>query len=231
MSAGISPELVEESTYPLPSLDVIDYLTQRAEMDSFLMVEFGHDAHPVAHQQSRPFTGDRAYIGFEAWLRDPEGKKKDAIQKTSEVYSDSNHNIHFQTLALGGIVRSITEDGEQQKWYEGLYDPTTALPDGTAEEVLLGNVLSDPYLVYSHERTGAMIDEAVRILADSGVIVIRETIRPDRVGAAFEASIAARDLKVLARVTPEDEQWEALESQFVADPYYAPDSYYLLLSK
>ena len=214
--------------------DALSYLKQRAEKDAFVMVEFGHRYLTTAYQQSRPFRGNRAYIGYENWMSDPSGEVKEKLFERHGQYSGESTNIHFQTLALGGVMRSIeTSSSKKQRWFEGEFNAATQLPDESVEEVLFGNVFGDPYLCHAQSRTDTLLGEATRILNKDGVIVIRETITPNnsktnaadlarwpRMETSLENSIKTHDLTVLAHFTPEDEEWSSFENQYMSEPYY-----------
>lgn len=231
MSTGISPEVRGASASELLSDGALSYLAQREQKDAFVMVEFGHDALPVAFKHPHTFTGGRAYIGYEAWLRDPRGEKRATVQDLHASNGGNERNIHFQTLSLGGTVRSANDRGAIERWYEGDYNPSTPLPDSSVEEVFIGNVFGDPYVANVRERTDALLEEATRILAEDGTLVVRETITPFRTMGNFEASVAASGLSARARVTPRDAEWDALEHHFSNDRIHTLGSYYLLLTK
>jgi hypothetical protein len=246
MTTSFNPEHLHSNSQEFHLFDVSSYLEERAKKDTFVMVEFGHDSLPVAYHQSRPLAGNRAYIGYEAWMRDHEGKKKSRLLERHSLYSGNSTNIHFQTLALGGMVRTVADENEEsvERWFEGEYNPVTPLPDESVEEVLLGNVFGDPHISYAQSRTNALLSEATRIVDKDGVIVIRETITPHnsrtseedlarwpRMKTSLEASIEEQGLTVLSYTTPQDEGWQALENEFMSERYYNKGAYYLFLSK
>lgn len=246
MTPSFNPEQLSSTQEERPPFDTLAYLQERAKKDTFVMVEFGHDSLPVAYHQSRPFTGNRAYIGYEAWMRDYEGEKKSRLLERHSQYDGDSTNIHFQTLALGGMVRTLADENEEsvERWFEGEYNPATPLPDESVEEVLLGNVFGDPHISYAQSRTNALLSEATRILNNDGLIVIRETITPHnsrtskedlarwpRMKTSLESSIEAHGLDVLGYTTPQDKEWQALENEFMSERYYNKGAYYLFLSK
>lgn len=222
---------MEQAVTEPACFDVEKYLKERTEEDTFVMVEFGHDAHPIAYQQSVNLTGNRAYIGYEAWLRDPRSIKRSNLLQEHETSEARSLNIHYQTLALGGVARYVQEDGNNERWLEGEYNPSTPLPDNSVEEVVLGNVFGDPDIAESSDRTIVLLEEANRIITNEGIIIIRETISPRRTSAHLPDSIEALGLTVMSRILPTDKSWCLLEQQFAADTSYAKDSFYLLLSK
>lgn len=231
MSTLLTPEVSRAVADQPFSFDVAAYLDERDTNTSFVMAEFGHDAQPVAYRQPQGFTGNRAYIGFEAWLRDPDGDKQKRVRSLHEQYKAQNDNIFYHTLALGGMVRSVTENGQTEKWFEGEYNPATPLPDRSAEEVFIGNVFGDHYVKHSADRSAALLNEAARIVADDGVVIIRETITPVNTQLHLEELFHEAHMTVLDRITPEDTQWSALQERFSYEPSYSNGSYYLFLKK
>jgi hypothetical protein len=231
MSTLLAPEVSGAVPDQPFSFDVAAYLDERDANTRFVMAEFGHDAQPVAYRQPQGFTGNRAYIGFEAWLRDPYGDKQKAVRSLHERYRAQNSNIYYHTLALGGMVRVVTEDGQTEKWFEGEYNPRTPLSDNSIDEVFIGNVFGDHYVKHSAERSTALLNEAARIVTGDGVVIIRETITPVDTRRHLEELFHDAHMTVLHRITPEDTQWDALQERFSYEPSYNDGSYYLFLRK
>ena len=90
------------------------YLESRAENPDFVMVEIGHGANPVASRQPFEFTGGRAYIGIEGWLRYPESSFKEQTDYTDR----KGKNIFFISQDLG--VEVHREGYEEEGGYSWL---------------------------------------------------------------------------------------------------------------
>jgi hypothetical protein len=207
-----------------------DYLSQRCAHPDFIMVEFGHELIPVAHQQPFEFRGRRAYIGVEAWLREP--CMDQAISKLRA--SQLGQNIFFITHNLGGAVQ--WDDSKEGSWYEGQYDATTELPALSAREVLASNVFGDPHIAEYPERTDALLRELARLADMKGKIIIRETVSPQNIKYLDEGLWHNAGLTLDTTVTPDYiQEWYALERIFNGEQgsslYQEPESFYMLLSK
>ena len=231
MTTTVSTEQHEpQAEQPLDHFHVASYLETRAAKDDFIMVEFGHDARPVAYKQPRSFVNNRAYIGFEAWLRDPRGEKQATVRYLHERYNGDSQNIHYHTLALGGIVRTNYDYGVEERWFDGEYNPTTPLPDATVDEVFIGNVFGDPHVGESELRTQVLLQEALRIVSDTGVVIIRETLTPFRTAKHLEP-IVDEQATILSRITPRDDTWDELEDAFSNERAHTLGSYYLFIAR
>lgn len=217
----------------LGNFSVDTYLDRRATNPSFVMVEIGHGGLPVAYQQNPGFTGQRAYIGIEAWLRDRWNRQRDRKVDQHNALRQGQ-NIFYVAQKLGGSVL-YDEDNPRYSWYEGEYDPKTLLPDGTADEVFLSNVFCDPHIADSRDATTRLLSEAVRLAESSGMIVLRETITPHKTVYLTSRLIDDYGLRVEGGVIPSDENaWSKLEELYKAEPSkMGPSygSYYLFLSK
>jgi hypothetical protein len=222
---------------PVSHFDAQAHLAARAANPSFTMVEMGHDWLPVAEHQPTAFTGQRVYIGIEAWLRDPYGAKRSGlVEKTADIRA--SQNVFFMAQDLGGEV--CRDSDETPSWYSGEYDTQTVLPDGIADEVFMSNVFCDPHIAHYGDRTERLLTEVARLTADGGKIVLRETITPQYVrllSSPRNPLVRQLGLQVEARVAPnEEEAWGQLEEVYEADrscAFLEPrlDSYYLLLQK
>lgn len=217
-----------------PGFDPSAYLDWRDRNPSFRMVEFGHGLHPVAYQQPAGFTGERSYIGVEAWLRDISATAKATMLELQSRHPGQNVTFIEQSLGkhrdnrrpslFSGIGRII---------YRGPYDPTTKLPAGSADEVFFNNVFGDPHIAGSGKRSGRLLGEAARIIDENGVIVIRETITPkDSRRRLTDQLLLSAGLKTLAFCTQADQVWERLESLYTnAWRLSKHQNYYSFLAK
>lgn len=151
--------------------EVKDYMQQRAENPSLVMVEIGHANLPVAYQQPFSFTEQRAYIGIEAWLRG--GKTGLAKMKRD---NPAGQNIFYISQDTGG---KATVNPYVPAEYEGPFDTQTRLPDKAADEVFASNVFTDPLVGEDEERSSKLLAEVSRIIDDDGVIVLKETATPE----------------------------------------------------
>lgn len=216
---------------PEIGFEVDSYLQQRQEDDSFVMVEIGHGANPVAHKQPFDFVDGRAYIGIEAWMRYPESRFKQ-----QEVYKDrTGENIFFVSQDLGGKVKKPFPEESSYTYYEGDFNAMTLLPDEAADEVFASNVFCDPLIAFHEQRVSQLLGEVTRIAAKSGMIVLREVTTPH-----YSKDVPKRDfvnkfgLEREAIVTPTDkESWAQLENIYQPGIGIQPQvgSHYLFLSK
>lgn len=200
------------------------YLDLR-ERDNFVMAEIGHRLTPIVPYQ-KPFTGNRAYIGIEANLRNPFGKFDDDMQSIKDRYTDQN--VFFVDHDTGG--NAIYTEGElSSRAYEGEYDTTTFLPDNSVDEVFLGNVFGD-YHVAWHQNTDKLIRECARIIDQNGTIIVRETITPQNVQISDKA-LALQGLKQVARITTTNPSWDQIENIFAGTEFriFNPNAYYLFI--
>jgi len=219
------------ATLPLES-----YLFSRDQDSEFLMLELGHGPYPVAFQQPGGFTGNRAYIGSEAWTRDSEGRSRAALSTVRTT--DPSGNIFFIEQSLGK-----TGEGNHQEPYEigskilfkGPYDPTTVLPSGIASEVVLSNLVGDPQIAHSRRRVRRLLKEVSRLTAHDGLVVVRETESPRQANRHLErlALLGTGLRKFGARITPDEEAiWQQLEARFgVKKGYDKGASFYQFLAK
>lgn len=180
------------------------------------MVEFGHGSHPVAYRQPARFVGQRSYIGVEAWLGDPNHQAREALQELKTAHP-----------------------GQNIRYIERPYGPTTALQDGIADEVFLSNVFGDPHIALLGkfgERAQYLLHEISRLTAKTGVIVIRETITPiDAWRVLSDEAIQNAGLQSAARhEQTESEVWKRLESRYDSETgYNLPEwrNFYQFLTK
>lgn len=185
------------------------YLEERNAKTDFVMVEVGHGAHPVAYQQPFEFTGDRAYIGLEAWLRAEVDERPKDLEKLRKRKESSGHNIFYLDQGV---------------------DCESRLPKGAADEVLLSNVLSDPIVDL---RPKNLLAQASKLAGDTGTIVLREVITPSYSRAKNPDVLKAAGLQVKLKTERYADRWEELEELYRGNRSVPPrpDSYYLFLSK
>lgn|GEM_PF-3027672 len=226
--------LIENSPVE-PSFDLSEHLESRIKDPNFIMIEIGHDSLPVAYQQPFEFRGKRAYIGLEAWLRDPIGVKKECIRELRETV-ENGQNVFYMSYDTGGVIeRDGYEEEGGYSWYRGNYDTSSILPKEVAQEVFISNVFCDPHIASSKERTTSLLSEAARVIDAGGIIVLRETITPEKVMHLNENLLKKLSLKIQKTIVPESlAEWELLETIYKAEPYpVRPEtgSYYMFLSK
>lgn len=225
-------ETLSDAEYAGPSFSVSEYLSRRVTEPSFVMVEFGHAGFPVVDRQPA-FTGERAYIGIEAWLRDAHEAGRSRVATEQKARQFGEHVFYIDQL-LSGVVRR--ENDESPSWYDGAYDPATLLPDQAADEVFASNVLCDPHIAYSRERTAALLGEMSRVLHSNGIMVLRETIKPHRLRHVDDALLTEHGLSLSAWIEPDaTDTWAALET-FFKPPNdrglrFDPGSHYLIVTK
>lgn len=233
MSAVESIDQLAHLGMGLDNFNVDTYLDSRANNPSFVMVEIGHAGLPVAYQQAPGFTGQRAYIGIEAWLRDLWGRQQDRKIDQHRTLGQGQ-NIFYIAQSLGGIV-NYDDENLKNSWYDGEYDPVTLLPEAAADEVFISNVFCDPHVAYSPDATSKLLAEAARLVDPNGLIVLRETTTPNKAVCFTNRLIDTTGLKTEGLVRSSDtEIWEKLETFYKAEPAKMEPklgSYYLFLSK
>lgn len=178
-----------------PEFDVSGYLQDRAEADPFLMVEVGHGSYPVAYQQPQ-LTGDRRYIGAETWMV----RRRDGLQGI---------------LAHAVTPRSV-RNGTNITFVSDPINPLAELEAGIADEVVISNVFGDPLFARLGLGTAQLLSEAARLINYNGVIVVRETITPNKSRVA-ETTVAQAGLKILEKVydiVARQRTWKALEEVY-----------------
>lgn len=233
MSAVESIDQLAHLGMGLDNFNVDTYLDSRANNPSFVMVEIGHAGLSVAYQQTPGFTGQRAYFGVEAWLRDEWGRQRERQEEQHKALGDGQ-NIFYIAQELGGVA-CYDEEDPRYSWYDGEYNPKTSLPDSIADEVFISNVFCDPHVAYSPDATSKLLAEAVCLVDPNGLIVLRETITPGKVGFLTNSLVHTTNLKVEGVARPTNYGiWDKLEEAYNAEPRkHAPSlgSYYLFLSK
>jgi len=214
------------------SFNIEAYLAQRDKPgQAFTMVEIGHGGVPVVHKQPHPFTGDRAYIGLETWMR---GSKEwvNALIARRALHD----NIFYMHYEPGGEVRETRDHGRKEQWYAGPFDTRSLLPDEAADEVFVSNVFCDPFLAHHGNRTERLLAEIHRILNPNGVAILRETITPNDVNEIDKDLLEDVGLRVMALETIEDAdptRWDQLEARYNGETINENErgSYYLFLAK
>lgn len=203
---------------PQAYFDISSYLDGRLANPLFIMVEIGHDSLPVAYQQPVSFIGDRAYIGIEAWLRDPIGVKRERVSELRNA-DKNKQNIFYLAQDLGGAAVRDYEEGPS--WYEGEYNPSSLLPDEVADEILVSNVFGDPHIAFSRDSSLSLLTELGRLVSKNGIIVIRETITPQNVIHLTDDVFEEAGLVLSGLVDPINEDlWKKLELVYKGDPSY-----------
>lgn len=216
--------------------DLTDYLDLRDHNPTFVMVEFGYGDYPVAFAQPGGFTGQRAYIGIEAWLRHPSGPVEFDMTKVKD--QDRYQNIIYLYQGLGKPGESNRQTvgrhpaNPDKRIFIGPYDPTTVLPDGAADEFVLSNVIGDGHIAHSLQRSRKLMAEASRLTDPNGVMVIRETMTPLKARQRLTANMLQRvGLQVVAEHVPGDAMWDRLEGLYSSSDRHQPTSFYQFLTK
>ena len=210
------------------------YARHRTQNPNFIMVEFGHGLRPVAYRQPAGFTGQRAYVGVEAGLREAKLHARAQLGVLQAKYPDENITYIDQDLNKNGNrVERILSRLMRPIGFVGLYDPSTILPDGAADEVFLSNVFGDPQVANSKVRTQRLLDEVSRVTAEKGMVVIRETITPTVAQASLTgAALQNAGLQTAGSYTQEDQCWDHLEGVYGAGRgYYRLTNFYQFLTK
>lgn len=215
--------------------DARQYLRERNTRPDFVMVEIGHGRSPVVRNQQN-LTGNRRYIGVEAWLRDPRSEVRIWLNRLSEEMV--GQNVTFIDHELEG--EPVYTDTGSSLDYQGAYDPTTKLDDQIADEVILSNVLGDPHISNREDSTVKLLAESHRLLKAGGKLIVRETESPLYAARNIPAAQQAVGLAQLGRfvLTPKSKAWDSLETVFDGSDLHAfdpkrpsPHSFYLVLGK
>jgi hypothetical protein len=217
---------------PLPAWDVQYYLAERAVRASFMMVEIGHGGEPAAYCQPN-LSGQRAYVGVEAWLRDAQGKKREHLRSLEAKRPDQNvafidHNVDPDTTP------PLPADPARMR-HSRPYKPRTILPDEAADEVLFSNVFGDPHVADSSKRTANLLREARRLVDEEGIIVIRETITPESAMLRLtDETLEDTGLQSVARHWYPSRRWQQLEKTYAGkglDRFPKPMNFYQFLAR
>lgn len=218
--------------------DTLGYLEQRRSSKHLKAVEFGHGVLPIAFKNPT-YTGERFYTGVETWFRGCHPSLPENFKEKTIARLDSDPTLRDQNITLihhepGGEI--VVDPDTLHKlsfdsWYTGPYDPETSLDSGMTHEVFASNVFNDPHTAHSKERAQLLLNELCRIVSDEGVVILRETITPERFSVTDEM-IRNAGLFVAAKITPDMiDQWSALEDEFAGEKWYAKNSFYLFLKK
>lgn len=215
--------------------DVRAHLEARAEIPDFTLVEFGYGQCPIYGRQPHHFTGQQAYIGIEAGLRDREKAKARADRLNTAQEEGKNIRFMFVDVGYGEVVpATVYHHGYEE--YRGVYNPKTPLDSSIADETFAGNIFCDP-LTTDYERTLALMSEMGRVTKLNGLVIMRETITPHYVYAVGEFTTSRSGLDIVDYVRPDTEPlWHQLEAFYgtgLPHDYSPPlpDSYYLFLRK
>ncbi len=201
MSHLSSPEVL--------AFNVKNYLQERQNNKSIVVVEIGHRMDPIAIKKPSFYRGKRAYIGIEAGLCDLGNWHDDFVSEQSKIYA--SRNIFFLNQDLGGEVKRI-DDVEKASWYEGPYNTETILPSQSADEVFLGNVVSDPFVTADRQRTVDLLKETSRLVTETGMIVLRETITPKNTVYLNDETFSEAGLALVSLVSiTQKSDWNMLE--------------------
>lgn len=212
---------------------ISSYLAERAQNPSFVTVEIGHGQFPIAMRQEDFYSGDRAYFGIEADLRDKNGQARKDVEAFER---QTAANVTFLPHDLGGRVERFKPDGERSMpWYVGDYRAKIDLADGIADEVFLGNVFGDNLVADLDRNTANLLQEVARLTKDTGRVILRETITPINLSYLGGRASRAAGLRVDGRIDFGTDDWVVLEALYgndrPIDEAYQPEAYYALLSK
>lgn len=225
----------------LPSFSIEDYLEQRNAKADLVMVEFGHGGIPVAYQQPEGFTGQRAYISLEAWLRHSEESAHNIRTKLAD--KAFGQNIFFMTIPTGGQINLVEIEGRErpERQYSGEFRSRSELPKRVAHEVFASNVLCDPHIAFNPDRTVTLLSEMARLLDRDGTLVLRESDTPLFVRCITPDVLDLLGLELRGLERKDDSpSWDLLEDHYNGntspllpprDSLTKPDSFYLFLGK
>ncbi len=184
------------------------YLHERDNNPDFLMIEFGHGDTPV-HTLQPTFTGQRAYIGVESWMRDPDGKKRQYIDQILRTREDQN--VFFMESYQSEL-----------------------LPDDIADEVVLSNVFGDPKVAHDADASVEILHTVSRLLHDTGRLVVRETLTPHLAGRGLELAPSYGFRGPVWECGKNSRRWNMLEDRFGSQQSLCgtnAGSFYAILSK
>lgn len=224
MSTFVGPEA--------PDFDVEEYLEDRSKNPSLVVVEFGHGDNPIALKNLPFYRADRQYIGVEANLRDRAGDSRKML--TGIVQENPSRNLTFLNHDLVGRVDLII-DKEISEVYEGEYNTRTKLGDGIADEVFLGNVITDPVVANKEERVLSLLNELTRISKPGATVVMRETITPNCTLYLTDENLAKSGLMKIKEVMMSKQRSTWLKLEHIYGPRRSRmvdcDSLYRVLAK
>jgi hypothetical protein len=215
----------DESGMNAQVFNVQDYMGNRDVREDFVIVELGHNAVPIARNQQN-LTGNRAYIGVEAWIRDR--KHSHYLQHLGDSALKNTFFIdQYLYPEMEHATDRLSHDAEV---FSESYDPTTILPNNAADELFLSNVFGDPHIYASPDRPRLLLQEATRLLAPNGTMVIRETLTPH----FPQSALTDAGLHIVHRQDYGDNEifWGELESVFNGGNRFAlvePTSFYLFI--
>lgn len=194
--------------------EVVGRLQDQRSLSASTLVEFGHGATPIAYAQPPRFTGDKQYIGIEAWTRDPQHRQLNILRLIHERFNGQEQNIHFFTNHhTGRLVTSIA--GKNPELWRTVGDNNGQLRANIASEVYASDVLSDPMVAHDPFRSLDILKQMGRIVQRSGLVVVRETYSPEvwmPSRQQEEAHIAQAGLQRVAQIQPRNTTtWDAME--------------------
>jgi hypothetical protein len=205
-----------------PTFDLFEYIHNRYIRNNLIVVEIGHGRNPIV-ARINDLTGQRAYVGVEAWLRDRSHQSRDVVADFSDWARKNNRNVSFIDQPLPGFAELSREDDffvSSNTTYVGEYDPATILPNNAADEVYLSNVFGDPHIAKTEGATDKLLEEVARLIDPSGMIVVCENITPQLAGLNSER-LERSGLKEVASFTPDMEyEWSLLSK--IYDNYTTP---------
>jgi SAM-dependent methyltransferase len=225
--SGEFPLVSGEPGVNAPVFDVQDYMSNRDRREDFVIIELGHNAVPIARNQQN-LTGNRAYIGIEAWTRDR--KHSHYLQHLGDSALKNTFFIdQYLYPEMKHVADRLSHDAEI---FSEPYDPTTILPDNAADELFLSNVFGDPHVHTSPDRPQLLLQEARRLLAPNGTLVIRETLTPHFPNNAAKLADAGLYIAHRQDYSSNDILWKELEGVFNGSDspvQVEPTSFYLFI--
>lgn len=164
-----------------------------------VFVEVGTNMLPVSFMGTKKFDAQEKYVGFDI--------KKNEIVSARDMHA----------LARGGENADFIQGSGER----------LPMKDGSADELLFGNVFGDPSLPASKAR---LLDEAERVLKVGGKLVIKETNTPFDLEPMREL-LRGRALREERTFTMKDKEWANELQQYERTGFAAPNSFLMFLKK
>ena len=187
------------------------------------------------YRQPVPFTGNRRYIGVEAWLRDSNSYKRQRISALQRQHPNQNISYIHHDAGVTPVGKPFYREGGFVYFADGDYQARTVLPDGLVHEMLFSNVFGDPQVAFTPHGTGRLLHEASRLVRDDGKVVVRETTAPRHAIKTLTGSVLqAAGLQIDHRIPYMAGPWERLEATYRgagSSKYCQAEGFYLFLSK
>ncbi len=201
---------------------------------SLSVTEFGHNIYPICLTANALTTPYERYTGIETWYRggsEAKSRLEDKLRTVDGSKTDNyNRSIRFITHDSGITIHREGSD----RWQEGSYTPYSSSELGHEDEVIASNLFGDPDIAESIALTQTLLAQMAEITRPNGLIVLRETITPERVRPFSKAFLGEIGLKgYMTYKTTDSPLWKRLESIYdgsKAKPLSAK-SLYIFLQK